>query len=360
MKALHNTWYVAALATEVEAEGLFHRRILDTSILLYRKGNGEAVAMQDRCPHRFAPLHLGKRVGDEVVCVYHGLRFDSSGRCTHSPHGDGNVPARACVRSFPLVERYGFLWIWMGEALRADAAMIPAYELLPGPHPHAVGYGYMHMQANYELIVDNVMDLSHVDHVHGPLLNTAGKLSPQKPPVIEDDQSVMVRWEWQQHPPIGLLAPFLPDPAAAAEQFVQVQWSAPSNMFLTIGAVQGTRDFDCAIVSWDFHLMTPESETTTHYFFASRRNFVVNDAALNKAKMDGMIYTFKTEDEPLIAAVQREMGTSDFWALKPALLSCDPAPVKARRRLQALIDQENAQAAVTRPARLAAAPVEPV
>lgn len=344
MRALHNAWYVAALATEVGPEALFSRRILDISVLMYRLGSGQAVALHDRCPHRFAPLHLGKRVDDQVQCLYHGLRFDASGACTHSPHGDGSVPARACVRRFPLVERHGFLWIWMGDAQKADAALIPNYDLLPGPDPHAVGYGYMHMHAHYELIVDNVMDLSHVDHVHGPLLNTAGKLSPQKPPVTEDEHSVLVRWEWQQHPPIGLLAPFLPDPAGPAEQFVQVRWSAPSHMFLTVGAVQGSRDYARGLISWDFHLMTPESETATHYFFATRRNFLTDDAALNQAKLDGMIHTFKTEDEPLIAAVQREMGGADFWALKPALLSCDPAPVKARRRLQQLIEAEQAQA----------------
>lgn len=356
MRALHNTWYVAALASEVAAEGLFSRKLLGTSVLMYRKTNGEAVAMQDRCPHRFAPLHLGKRVGDEVQCLYHGLRFDSSGQCTHSPHGDGAVPARACVRSFPLVERYGFLWIWMGEAQRADAALIPNYELLENPLPTAVAHGYMHMSANYELIVDNVMDLSHVDHVHGPLLNTAGKLSPQKPPVVEGENSVLVRWEWQQHPPMGLFAPLLPNPTGPAEQFVQVQWSAPSHMFLTVGAVQGSRDYERGLISWDFHLVTPETETTTHYFFGSLRNFLVEDAAFNQAKLQNMIHTFKTEDEPLIAAVQAEMGTADFWSLKPALLSCDPAPVKARRRLQKLIDEEYAeQQGSERPSLLATA-----
>ena len=343
MKAfLHNTWYVAALATEVDAQKLFARKLLDISVLIYRKADGTAVAMQDRCPHRFAPLHLGKRVGDEVQCPYHALRFNADGQCTHSPHGDGTVPARACVKTFPLVERYGFLWIWMGDALRADATMIPRYELLENPLPTAVGYGYMHMPANYELIVDNVMDLSHVDHVHGPLLNTAGKLSPQKPPVTEDESSVQVRWEWQQHPPIGLLAPFLPDATAPAEQFVQVRWTAPSNMFLTVGAVQGSRDYDRGVISWDYHLLTPETARSTHYFFGSLRNFLVEDAGLNQAKLEGMIATFKAEDEPLIAAVQAEMGDADFWSLKPALLSSDPAPVKARRRLQKLIDEENA------------------
>lgn len=342
MKFLHNTWYVAAIASEVDAENLFSRKMLGISVLIYRKADGTAVAMQDRCPHRFAPLHLGKRIGDEVQCPYHALRFNAEGQCTHSPHGDGTVPARACVRTFPIEERYGLLWIWMGDARRADASLIPQYELLESPPPTAVGHGYMHMQANYELIVDNVMDLSHVDHVHGPLLNTAGKLSPQKPPVIEDDNSVLVRWEWQQHPPMGLFAPLLPDPQGPAEQFVQVQWTAPSNMFLTVGAVQGSRDHDRGLISWDFHLLTPETANSTHYYFVSLRNFMVESEEFNQLKLKNMIDTFKAEDEPLIAAVQAEMGGAEFWSLKPALLSSDPAPVKARRRLAKLIDEENA------------------
>jgi vanillate O-demethylase monooxygenase subunit len=342
MGFLLNTWYVGAIATEVAGEKLFSRKILGTSVLMYRKADGTAVAMQDRCPHRFAPLHLGKRVGDdEVQCPYHALRFNSNGECTHSPHGDGTVPARACVRTFPLVERYGFLWIWMGEARRADASRMPEYSHLETSPPTAVAHGYMHMPANYQLIVDNVMDLSHVDHVHGPLLNTGGKLSPQKPPVIEDETSVLVRWEWQQHPPMGLFAPLLPDPAGPAEQFVQVKWSAPSNMFLTVGAVQGTREYERGMIVWDFHLLTPETENTTHYYFGSVRNFMVDDAVFNQVKLKNMIDTFKAEDEPLIAAVQAEMGGAEFWSLKPALLSSDPAPVKARRRLQKLIDEEN-------------------
>jgi len=341
MRALHNAWYVAAMDTEVEGQALFHRRLLDTSVLIYRKEDGSLAAMHDRCPHRFAPLHMGRRVGDEVSCLYHGLQFDCTGRCTHSPHGDGVPPPRAKVRTFPVVERYGFIWVWMGDAERADEALLPDFSLLPGPHPNGVGYGYMHMKANYELIVDNVMDLSHVDHLHGPLLNTAGKLSPQKPPVHETHDSVLVRWEWQQHPPMGLLAPFLPQPTDAAEQFVQVLWTAPASMALSVGAVQGSRNYDQGIVSWDFHILTPETETSTHYFFATRRNFLVDDAALNKAKLDGMIATFLAEDEPVIAAVQKEMGGRDFWSMKPALLSSDPAPAKARRRLQALIEAEN-------------------
>src|SRR5260370_3840354 len=105
---LMNAWYVAALSSEVGPVALFHRKILDTSVLLYRKEDGKPVALHDRCPHRFAPLHLGKRHGDEVACLYHALRFDCSGKCTQNPHGNGHIPQAAQVKAFPLIEKFGF------------------------------------------------------------------------------------------------------------------------------------------------------------------------------------------------------------------------------------------------------------
>lgn len=341
MKYLQNSWYAAALSDEVSGDALFNRKILGLSVLIYRRQEGEAVALHNRCPHRFAPLHLGKKVGDEVVCAYHGLKFDCTGRCVESPHGDGKIPKAAVVRSFPLVERDGFLWIWPGDAAVADAALIPDLSMLTQASPNAIGYGYMHMPANYEIVVDNIMDLSHVDHVHGPLLNTAGKLSPQTPDVIEQLSTVTIRWEWQQHPPMGLFAPFLPEPQAQAEQFAEVTWSAPATMKLTVGAVQGSRDYDRGLISWDQHILTPETETTCHYFFATRRNWLVDDAAFNKLKLDGQIDAFSNEDKPLIAAIQEEMATPDLWSLKPVLLNCDSAAVRTRRVLRKLIQAES-------------------
>jgi vanillate O-demethylase monooxygenase subunit len=126
--------YVAALSREVPADGMFHRRILDTSVPIYRKADGAPVALHDRCPHRFAPLHLGKRIGDDVLCAYHALRFDCSGACTHNPHGTGLIPKAAKVRSSPLLEKYGFVWIWMGEAALADPAKLPHFGPLERGH----------------------------------------------------------------------------------------------------------------------------------------------------------------------------------------------------------------------------------
>ena len=183
---LMNCWYVAAISTDVKGEELFHRTILNKPVLIYRKMDGTPVAMLDRCPHRFAPLHLGKRVGDDISCLYHALQFDCEGQCTHNPHGNGLIPKAAKVPTFPLMEKYGFIWIWMGDEA-ADPGKLPDYGELMSGHPNSVAQTYMHVNANYQLLTDNVMDLSHIDHVHGEIISTRGQLSPLIPKIQEND-----------------------------------------------------------------------------------------------------------------------------------------------------------------------------
>ena len=338
---LLNAWYVAALSTEVGAEALFHRRILDTSILIYRKQDGTAVALHDRCPHRFAPLHLGKRIGDEVACLYHALQFDCSGQCTKNPHGNGQIPKAAKVRSFPLQERHGFLWIWMGEAA-PDLGRLPDFGELDNGPDTGVAYTYMHMKANYELIIDNVMDLSHIDHVHGEIITTRGQLSPLVPQMRESEEAISARWEWQQTPAMLIFASFLPEPAAGARHFFDITWTPPANIQLSVGATQDDQALDLSgcIGQYDLHTCTPETANTTHYYFATRRNHLVEDADYNAMKIQAMHAAFENEDGPIIEAVHQEMGTTDFFGLNPVLLTNDVAPVKVRRRLKQLIQDD--------------------
>jgi vanillate O-demethylase monooxygenase subunit len=356
MAYLKNTWYVAALSTEVGADELFHRKILGTSVLMYRKQDGTVVAMRDRCPHRFAPLHLGKRVGDEIVCHYHALQFDCNGQCTHNPHGEGNIPKAAKVRTFPLQERHGFIWIWMGDKA-ADPGLLPDYSPLDDGPPTGVGHTYMHMQANYELIIDNVMDLSHIDHVHGEIISTRGQLSPIVPQVRETENSVFARWEWKQTPPILVLAGFLPHPEQEARHFFDVTWMPPANIQLSVGGAQGDTPFEQGVGAYDLHTTTPETETSTHYFFATRRNHNIHDADFNAMKLQAMRDAFEKEDGPIIYGVQEEMETTDFFSLNPVLMSNDVAAVRARRLLAKLIakEEEGAGGSAAPAARTAAA-----
>lgn len=341
---LMNAWYAAALSTEVCGEELFGRRLLDIPVLIYRKQDGTPVAMHDRCPHRFAPLSVGKRDGDDVVCAYHGLKFDCSGQCNHNPHGTGHIPQAAKVRSFPLIERYGFLWIWMGEAA-ADPDLLPDFSPLTDGHPNGVGYTYMHPACNYQLVNDNVMDLSHIDHLHGEIITTRGQLSPQVPKLRESARAISARWEWKQTPAMLIFANFLADPQGEARHFFDITYTPPGNIQLSVGAIQGPGELDLVdtVGQYDLHTSTPETETTTHYFFATRRNHNVEDAEYNSMKIAAMHEAFVTEDGPILDLQQEAMGTSDLFGLNPVLLSSDVATVKVRRLLQRLIEEEQAQ-----------------
>lgn len=338
---LLNAWYVAALAREIGPTELFHRILLDTSILLYRKTDGTAVALHNRCPHRFAPLHLGVRSGDTVACKYHGLEFDCSGQCVHSPHGNGNIPKAARVRTYPLVERYGFLWIWMGDE-PADESLLTDFSYLDQGPETALAYTYLHVKCNYELVTDNLMDLSHVDHLHGEIISTRGTLSPLMAKVREDARAVNARWEWKQTPASLLFSPHLPDPKGEARLFFDITWSPPANVQLSVGALQGEGNLDLidTVGQYDLHTTTPETATTTHYFFATRRNHLVDDAEHNEKMIRILHHTFENEDGAMLEAVQAEMGTTDFFGLNPVLISNDIAPIRVRRFLRRLVDEE--------------------
>ena len=340
-KYLKNTWYVAALSTDVDEYNLFKRKILNVNVVIYRDKDGKAVALHDRCPHRFAPLSGGRREGDELVCPYHALKFNTEGKCTHNPHGTGHIPTAAKVDAFPMVELYGFLWIWMGDKEKADTTLIPDYSELVNGHKNAVGHTYMHVKCNFELLTDNVMDLSHIDHVHGEIITTRGKLSPIVPKVSESSNSISARWEWEQQPAMMIFAPLLPEPTASAQQYFNITWTAPSHIQLTVAAVQDGEFGKDDLNQYDLHTTTPETDTTTHYFFATRRNHIEEDPSFNVMKIQNMHRAFEDEDVPLLEAVQSEMETTDFFSLNPVLMSNDIAPVKVRKKLMELIDSES-------------------
>jgi phenylpropionate dioxygenase-like ring-hydroxylating dioxygenase large terminal subunit len=171
MPFLKNAWYVAAWGRDV-GRALFARWILDEPVLRFRREEGVAVALADRCAHRFAPLSTGRLSGDIVEYRYRGLRFDGAGVCVHSPHGDGAVPNSARVRAYPLVERHRVLWIWMGEPQRADPSLIPVFSFLVDSENHTTVTAMSRFKANFEHITDNLTDPSHVSYLHAELFGT--------------------------------------------------------------------------------------------------------------------------------------------------------------------------------------------
>jgi vanillate O-demethylase monooxygenase subunit len=159
-----NCWYVAAWSAEVTPTGMTSLSIANEPLLLYRTSGGEVVVLEDRCCHRQAPLSRGRREGDDIRCMYHGLKFEPSGRCIEIP-GQEAIPERARVRRFPAIDRHSWVWVWMGDAQLADPALIPAAVGLDDPG-WSLRAGRIDYQANHMLIHDNLCDFSHIAYVH--------------------------------------------------------------------------------------------------------------------------------------------------------------------------------------------------
>lgn len=342
MGFLRQRWYVAAWADELPPGGRLARTLLDEPVLIWRAGDGRVAALADRCPHRYAPLSLGRCDGDTIACGYHGLRFAPTGDCVDNPHGP--ITAALKVPSFPVVERHRALWIWMGDADRADPALIPDLWFVDAAPGHGWSKGYMYTAAGHKLLEDNILDLSHADYLHPDTLG-GGALTRTKARVEEQGDTVFVEWLAVDERPMPVFAALMPDPEAPVDSWTSVLWHPNGVMILRAGATPTGMPWESGLDSWNAHIMTPETATTTHYFYCNCRQYRTDDAAFNAAMAAGLRAAFEHEDKPMIEAQQRRLGQRELFDVKPALLPIDTASVRARRLFDRLYADEAASAA---------------
>ncbi|MBN8832439.1 MAG: aromatic ring-hydroxylating dioxygenase subunit alpha [Sphingomonadales bacterium] len=342
---LKNCWYAAAFSDEVSRKPLT-RTLLDTPVVLYRKEDGTPVALLDRCPHRFAPLSTGTLVGDQIQCGYHGLRFDTAGRCVFNPHNDGKPLASANIESFHLFERYGLVWLWPGDPALADPALLPDFFFLEDEENFRVQTGSLHVKGNYQLVTDNLLDLTHAPYLHPgfamPGVTVAQQLAATTTKVERIGQTVHYHRLRNGLPPNQATIDLFDFPVEPCETRTHMHWHAPA----LISFDNGTRfEHQSNLEGFWFpqaHCITPETETSCHYFFAAARNLKKDDPHIDEAIMNVLVTAFRDQDEPMIEAVQARMGaTGDLDSLKPILLKTDTAPVMARRILKEMIAAEN-------------------
>ncbi|EZP71397.1 Vanillate monooxygenase [Sphingomonas paucimobilis] len=350
---LKNAWYMAGWSETLteKPQGI---RMLGEKIALFRLENGEVAAIGDRCPHRFASLSGGVLVHDTLQCPYHGLRFDRSGACVHNPHHGGIIPPGAVTRSYPVEERHHGIWVWMGAPEAADPALIPDLSMLDAPE--LVGTrGCLHVPADYRLVIDNLMDLTHVNYLH-PLLGIEDAAANTRVSVEQEGRDVW-SYMWTDGSELPLLFQMLwRGPKGNAKMRGHMRWTAPAALLLDSGATEIGGNPDASIFLPTAHLLTPETETSTHYFWTQYRDVLTDDAELTQQIHAGVAHTFATEDEPMIAQVAANMDGQDFWDLRPAILNTDAGAVRARRLLAKLIREE--EAAVAKEPEGAGRPVE--
>ena len=347
MTYLSNTWYVAAWSSEV-ADQPMSRTILDQQLVLYRTADGRACVASNLCPHRFAPLSMGQVVGNTIECPYHGLRFNEDGRCTYNPDSDGRIPSGARLRTFPVEERWGAVWIWPGDVERADPALIPTYNFLDDVDHWRPVTGLLHVRANYRHINDNIMDQAHLHMVHH---NTLGcdMVRLAKSEVVRDPDGTIWsnRYGSDGAPPAifdMMWRSTRGDYTGGMDHWVEGGWNAPSLVRNNTGVTLHGQPREAGLETKNAHFLTPETGSTTHYFWAIARHFDLDNPVLDQQIREGTEYAFVHEDEVMLHGIQQAMGDGDFWAMRPALMPSDAGAVSLRRTLDKMIAEERGEA----------------
>jgi vanillate O-demethylase monooxygenase subunit len=336
---LRRCWYVYGLSEELDELGWMSRRVLGEPVLLMRTVAGDLRAIADRCPHRFVPLSLGHIAEGTVQCAYHGLAFDSSGRCTHNPHGV--ITGALNVRSYPIVQTGPLIWIWMGDPEGAAETPAPQYFYTTDSGYMTRG-GYLRGLANYQLMADNILDLSHIEFLH-PALGTEAVRRAGVKVEAPGNHVVTTRLMTGELLPEGLARVYQTGTVPVNRE-MRVEWQAPALMELRITIEPLEGDNRTKRGAFTLHLFTPESETSTHYFYVAAMDRATFTSATIDAFRAALGKAFTSEDKPIIDAQQAMIGYDcDIMDLRPALLGIDKAPMMARRKLQQMIDAETAR-----------------
>lgn len=338
-----NAWYAAARDEEVGRD-LFSRTICNKPVLLYRKLNGDIVALADMCWHRLLPLSMGGLNGDNVVCGYHGIEYDPSGRCVYMPSQETINPS-ACVTSYPCVERHKFIWVWLGDPALADPATVPDLHWNDDPE-WASGGRMISAECNYLLVVDNLMDLTHETFVHG---SSIGNRAVAEAPfdVTHSEASVRVtRWIIDQ--------PAAPHWAAELGGFREgvdvnhidrwqiIDFEAPATVVIDVGVgptgsgAQGG-DRSAGIEGRVLNTVTPETETTCHYFWAYARGYDLESQERTTRLCNATAGIFG-EDEVIFKAQQLAIDANpdhEFYNL-----NIDAGSMWARKLVSGMVERE--------------------
>ncbi|VCU68049.1 Toluene-4-sulfonate monooxygenase system iron-sulfur subunit TsaM1 [Pigmentiphaga humi] len=337
-----NHWYAAAWSSEIGA-GPLGRRLLDEPVVLFRQADGSVAALADRCPHRLVPLSMGTCVEGRLQCTYHGLQFDGGGRCVHIP-GQATIPPKASTRSFPVVERYGVVWIWMGEAERADPVRLFSISKHGQAGWDVIDGGYQRHPSNYVNIIENLMDPAHTTFLHSGTIGNP--LAGEQPVATERTDDYIVAYRWLEntspspHDRRRLNVGDVPVDRGQFFYFHLPSTSRVETIVLPAGAPRDTDEQLCAgLRTYSYKFLTPETASSTHFFWMHVRNYQVGDdqaAAMLRAALE-RTYQEDLEIELAMQRAQEETGLRQLVSLR-----IDHAPVMAARMLAQMVEDERA------------------
>jgi vanillate O-demethylase monooxygenase subunit len=340
-----NAWYVACTPNEIDDKPL-GRKVCNESIVFYRGPDGRVAALEDFCPHRGAPLSLGRVSEGKLVCGYHGLEMGCDGKTIAMP--GQRVRGFPPIRAYPVQEKYGFIWVWPGDPAQADPAKIHHLEWADNPQ-WAYGGGLYHIQCDYRLMIDNLMDLTHETYVHTTSIGQ--KEIDEALPVTTTHGDEVVTSRFMENitaPPfwqMALRGNGLPDDQPV-DRWQICRFTPPSHVMIEVGvALAGRGGYDAppevkaSSVVVDF--ITPETDTSIWYFWGMARRFNPKDKALTATIREGQGKIF-AEDLEMLERQQKNLLAHPQRRL--LMLNIDAGGVQSRKVLDRLIAAEQTQA----------------
>lgn len=339
MTFIRNRWYIAAWDGEIANKPL-SRKICGETIVLYRKLNGAVVALRDACPHRLLPLSLGSREGDNLRCKYHGMLIGPDGTPEEMPLTNEAVNKRICTQSYAVVEKYRYVWVWIGDQEKADIAKVPNFWPCDTDGWTFDG-GYMTVACDYRLFIDNLMDLTHETYVHSGSIGQKELMESPLETSVVGNKVALSRWIPNISPP-----PFWRDALqkdTPVDRWQICEFLEPCSVNIDVGVSpienhDSLESHDSGVRGFVIDSMTPETSTSCHYFWGMARNFRINDHGLTERIRRGQ-HTIFTEDIEILQRQQQSLADNEDMRLR--VLSIDSGGAHARRIINELMEVEN-------------------
>jgi phenylpropionate dioxygenase-like ring-hydroxylating dioxygenase large terminal subunit len=340
---LRSIWYIAAFSADLRPGERLARRILNEPVVLFRTMSGKIAALADACSHRAMPLSEGVIAGERIRCCYHGLEFGTDGSCAFIP-GQSRIPGQASVRGYCVLEKNGIVWIWMGDPALANGMAIA--EVAGHDDPQWVWRPvYMHVAANWQLLVDNILDLTHVAYIHARTIGGTPEthFAAQTQVEFDEHQVSLIRRMPNSVPPRTYV--LAGDFRGNVDRWQRVDFAPEQGMILRVnvgardvGAAPDDEGRDNGFTLVNIHGVTPETETSTHYIWSIATH--ARHGALCDPIFDQIDATIR-EDEAVLEAQQRRI--SDMPDVKFVGIASDGAVNHARRLLAALSRKEGSR-----------------
>ncbi|CAE6911191.1 Toluene-4-sulfonate monooxygenase system iron-sulfur subunit TsaM1 [Paraburkholderia domus] len=337
-----NAWYCAGWDYEFtqSKDSLVTRKIANERVVLYRRLDGVLVAFEDRCPHRQAALSLGRKEGDSLRCMYHGMRFGPDGTCNEIP-GQSRIPDRACVRAFPVIEKDNWVWVWMGDPVKADPALIP-FAVGPSEPEWNIKTSKMHVKTNYRNEIANLSDLSHITWIHENTVGGSRKYTEVSPEFELIPRGMKTRyWVRSCAAPGAARHLFAPDALFDIHfdicHTIPCTWILHYRLFTAGTATEGESNGQLILDTWSSQAVTPRDEDSVDYYFSWGASRATDFPGGSDMLKEAVVIAFQEDAVQLEAQHIRQKEKPDFQQIDIPL---DAGPGKMLWVLDRLLRQE--------------------